>query len=298
MYRYNFRWIIPFGVTKYYLHTGFIQIKLKLLPNTIDGLLFGLSNFDGIETDIRLTKDEDLVLYHDPVLASGEVIRKLTLEQLKNKGIPSLLDFLSHEKIPDFMSQGKVMWIEFKSDCKRGWPVKSQIVDILYSKFTKIIDQADISPSNIKVLSFYKELLAPVVKDERFQVYPIIPYVNECNTKLIYPGGLPRILMKSLKWHMKNAVVENYNGVLFAKQYLMGIFSLRHPKYEKIVNLMDETGIELGTNLGRIDLEANYNRLHRFSDNTEKYPRYAKKGEGLIIAHRGTGTKGVEITEN
>jgi hypothetical protein len=284
-------------MTNYYLHTGYIQFKLKLLPNTIDGLIFGLSNFDGIETDIRLTKDEDLVLYHDPVLANGEMIRELTLEQLRSRGIPSLLDFLSHEKMPGLMSKGRVMWIEFKSDCRRGWPVKAQISDILYSKFVKIIDQADISPSNIKVLSFYKELLAPAVKDERFQVYPITPYVNECNKKLIYPGGLARILMRSLKWHMKNAVTENYNGLLFAKQYLLGIFSLRHPKYEKIVELMDETGIELGTNLGNIDLETDYNRLHRFSDETEKYPRHAKKGEGLIIAHRGTGIKGLDIAE-
>jgi hypothetical protein len=96
---------------------------------------------------------------------------------------------------------------------------------------------------------------------------------------------------------MKNAVTENYNGLLFAKQYLLGIFSLRHPKYEKIVELMDETGIELGTNLGNIDLETDYNRLHRFSDETEKYPRHAIKGEGLIIAHRGTGIKGLDIAE-
>ena len=270
---------------------------MKLLPNTIDGLLFGLSNFDGIETDIRLTKDEDLVLYHDPVLASGEVIRELTLEQIRNKGIPSLLDFLSHEKIPGLMSKGRVMWIEFKSDCRRGWPVKSQIADIVYSKFAKIIDQTDISSSNIRLISFYKELLAPVVKEDRFQTYPILPYVNECNQRLIYPGGLPRILMRSLKWHIKNAVEENYKGILFAKQYLFGIFSLRHPNYDKIVELIDETGIELGTNLGKIDLEAKYNRLHRFSDNTGTYPRHANPGEGMIIAHRGTGTKGVEITE-
>ncbi len=270
---------------------------MKLLPNTIEGLIFGLSNFDGIETDIRLTKDEDLVLYHDPVLTSGEVIRELTLEQLKKKGVPSLLEFLTNEKIPNFMSKGRVMWIEFKSDCRRGWPVKAQIADIVYSKFAKIIDQADISPSNIKILSFYKELLAPVVIDDRFQAYPITPYVNECNQKLIYPGGLPRILMKSLKWHVKNAVNENYKGVLFAKQYLLGIFSLRHPKYDKIVELIDETGIELGTNLGSIEREADFPRLHRFSDETGKYPRHAKKGEGLIIAHRGTGTKGIEITE-
>lgn len=104
------------------------------------------------------------------------------------------------------------------------------------------------------------------------------------------------VLKHSLKWHIENTYFSNYQGILFARQYLMGILSLRHQSYSEINELIQETGVELGSNLGKIELEAKYPELHRFTDKTHVYPRLANKGEGEIIAHRGTGTKGIIIS--
>ncbi|MHA2403810.1 MAG: glycerophosphodiester phosphodiesterase family protein, partial [Candidatus Kariarchaeaceae archaeon] len=40
---------------------------MKLEPNSIDGLLWGLENFDGVEFDVRLSQDNKLVINHDPI---------------------------------------------------------------------------------------------------------------------------------------------------------------------------------------------------------------------------------------
>ena len=102
-------------------------IIMKLLQNTIAGLLFGLNNFDGIETDIRLTKDKGLVLHHDPMLKDGTFLIELTVDELRDRGVPSLGDFFSHADLAGLLEKGKVMWIETKPNCKGRFPIKEEI---------------------------------------------------------------------------------------------------------------------------------------------------------------------------
>ncbi|MHA2278878.1 MAG: hypothetical protein ACXAC2_24120, partial [Candidatus Kariarchaeaceae archaeon] len=161
----------------------------------------------------------------------------------------------------------------------------------------KELDETQFPKENIRILSFSKDLLDPIVREGLFPCYPILPSINECNPKFITLQGLPRVLFKSLKSHIIDSVNNKYKGVLFARQYIFGPISLRHPSYMTLVKLMDEYNIELGSNLGAVELESEYVRFHRFSDKTDIYPRTAKKGEGQIIAHRGTGTKGITISD-
>ncbi|MCE7737431.1 MAG: hypothetical protein GPJ54_21250 [Candidatus Heimdallarchaeota archaeon] len=269
----------------------------KLLPNTLEGLKWGLENFDAIETDIRLSKDGDLVIHHDPVTSDGKIVADMTLSELKSDGLFLFSDFLNDPEINSKVKSGKHLWVELKPNCDGKKSVRKQIAYKLYAQILKEIDDSGFGTGNINILSFAKDLLNPIAKENVLPCYPILPNINECNPRFITLQGLPRVLNKSLRSHMNDCVENNYRGILFARQYIMGIFSLRHPSYSKLISLMDDLKIELGSNLGSVELESEYPLFHRFSDKTSIFPRYAKKGEGQIIAHRGTGTKGITISD-
>jgi len=67
------------------------------IENTLDGFQKAVNMRVGIESDIRITKDKNLICFHDPFIKLGEnsyLINKITLEELK--GIP----FKDERKIP------------------------------------------------------------------------------------------------------------------------------------------------------------------------------------------------------
>ncbi|MDH5401149.1 MAG: glycerophosphodiester phosphodiesterase family protein [Candidatus Heimdallarchaeota archaeon] len=268
---------------------------MRLLPNTVEGLLWGLENFDGVEFDIRLTMDSKLVIHHDPILTDGTVIANNSLVEIKERRIPSLNDFLSNVKVKELLEIGRTLWIELKPNCQGKKPVFQQIADAFRKALEEDLQKNNINFNSIRLISFNKDILDSFV--DKFACYPILPFVNECNPSFVTLKALPRVLAKSLTWHINEAVNRKFQGVTYARQYMMGLFAIRHPKYKKVVELSKTTGIELGTNLGTPDLEAEYSYLHRFTDKTHVYPRHAKSGEGKIIAHRGTGTKGIELPD-
>ena len=60
---------------KIFGHRGLPQIYIE---NTIKSLNKALEICDFVETDIRITRDEQLVLYHDPTIENKK-IEELTL---------------------------------------------------------------------------------------------------------------------------------------------------------------------------------------------------------------------------
>ncbi|MHA2254410.1 MAG: glycerophosphodiester phosphodiesterase [Candidatus Kariarchaeaceae archaeon] len=268
---------------------------MKLFPNTIEGLIWGMQNFDGIEFDIRLTEDNVLVIHHDPILADNKVIADLSAQTMKSYHIPLFSEFLQNKNVQELVTSGKSLWIELKPNCKGKDRVDRDIAIDLYNAFMKDINQSGISRETIRIISFSLDLLDPFAETSNYPVCSLLPNINECNQDFLLLKALPKVIRHSLKWHIQQAIERNYAGVLFARQFLMGFFSYRHPSYAKMIELMDEFNINLGTNLGNQALEAKYPKLHRFTDDMSTFPRFSKEGEGQIIAHRGTGTKGVKI---
>ena len=267
----------------------------KLYPNTIEGLCWGLQNFDGIETDIRLGKDGLAVLHHDAHTRDGDKIEFMNEEACHNQNVPLFREFLANETVHYELAKGKTLWIEFKPNCNNKKPIKAEIADQLYQSFVDVVSNSNLPRSQIKVLSFAKELLEPVRLAGEYKAYPILPYVNECNNRGVILKGLTRLMMKSLKSHILDAEEKGYGGLLFARQYVLGFLARRHPSYPKLLKLVENTDIELGSNLGSVDAEKDFPNFHRFSDKTQKFPRISGNQKAQIIAHRGTGTKGVEI---
>jgi len=76
--------------------------RAVLPENTLAGFEYAISvGADYIEMDVAVTRDDVLVLSHDPVLRSGEVIRELTREELRRAvpSVPELDEILSLRSI-------------------------------------------------------------------------------------------------------------------------------------------------------------------------------------------------------
>jgi len=277
------------------MFVAFHKHTVKLLPNTIDGLRWGLSNFDGVEFDIRLTSDSKLVIHHNAVTDDGDIIRNTTQMELKERGLPTIEEFFRDEKIRSLIKEGRELFIELKPDCDG----KNLVVEELGSRFRTEFDSVftDLPMDGINFLSFQTTLLDSFA--DTYKCFPILPAVNECKTYnsdfMMLLSYLPKVIGKSLKKHIVESKKKGYAGVFFARQYLFGPTKIFHPKYSELVELSKDLNMAIGTNLGNFVLEADYTDLYRFSDQGEVYPRHCKSGEGKIIAHRGTGTKGVNV---
>jgi glycerophosphoryl diester phosphodiesterase len=72
--------------------------RAVLPENTLAGFEYAISaGADYIEMDVAVTSDDGLVISHDPILRSGEVIRELTREELRRAGpsVPTLAEVLA-----------------------------------------------------------------------------------------------------------------------------------------------------------------------------------------------------------
>ena len=120
------------------------------MENSLTGLNKALEHCEYVETDIRLTKDNNLLLFHDPYI-NDYLIEDLTIED-----ISKLLEGISvNEIILESRDQinGKVNF-EIKTDT-----LEDAKVDILFQKMLSILNDQDIVSSfNWKAIQSFKDL--------------------------------------------------------------------------------------------------------------------------------------------
>ena len=132
---------------KIFGHRGLPHIYRE---NSITGLNKAFEYCDYVETDVRITADNNLILFHDPDI-NGELINELSTEEILNK----LNDVEKDELILSSRDQieGKVNF-EIKTNSLE----KTQI-DILFQKMLSLLSPQDIVTSfNWKAIQDFKEL--------------------------------------------------------------------------------------------------------------------------------------------
>ena len=132
---------------KIFGHRGLPRIYRE---NTITGLNKAFEYCDYVETDVRITADNNLILFHDPDI-NGQFINELSTEEILSK----LKDVEKDELILSSRDQieGKVNF-EIKTNSLE----KTQI-DILFQKMLSILSPEDIITSfNWKAIQDFKEL--------------------------------------------------------------------------------------------------------------------------------------------
>jgi glycerophosphoryl diester phosphodiesterase len=128
-------------------HRGLPRIYRE---NSITGLNKAFEYCDYVETDVRITADNNLILFHDPDI-DGQFINELSTEEILHK----LNDVEKDELILSSRDQidGKVNF-EIKTNSLE----KTQI-DILFQKMLSILSPQDIVTSfNWKAIQDFKEL--------------------------------------------------------------------------------------------------------------------------------------------
>ena len=124
----------------------------KLLPNTLEGLKWGLTHFDGVEFDIRLSGQGSLVIHHDPITVDDKLISSMKNSDLKANNLFLLEELLMDKDIISSLKNGKYLWIELKPNCEGKNNKSRSIADKLYSQLINELDNTKFPKKNIRIL--------------------------------------------------------------------------------------------------------------------------------------------------
>ncbi len=270
-----------------------------LVPNSLNALKWGICNFDAIEFDVRLTRDNVPVIHHDTSLKCGRKIQDLTLPEVKIFGIITLDELLNDSTvIREANMNNKILWLELKPFCKYFRRVSDEkTVNNMYEVINKVIDSCGTNPEQIRIFSFSVPHLIPFAKSGKYKVYPIFPDINECATNY----GLFRQFLSLPRFFFKNlfreaVVVKKYNmsGFLFTNHYVNSIRAFYHPKLSDIMDAFK--GMDLVTQADTIEEREKFRELIRLTDKID-LPRRTGNYSNHIIIHRGCGNKPIEVDE-
>lgn len=269
--------------------------KHRLRANHFDSILWGLLNFDGIETDLRLNKENDIVLYHD-TKHRWKPMNKMSTEQCRSHGIVVLKDLLQHKIVRDANRKGLQFIFEYKSDCY-GYKDKSDTDRFRNVLFDTLDGEQFRVDKNTHLMAFAEKLLAPFQNDD-LQTYPIYPLANFC----VYKNRWSMLLVKPITFYFKHTTIQllestaakGYSGALFSFPYFYGLNKLYRESREDIFQKVEDLDINLIGNFYFPSLERKYDNYILLTDNTKYYPMHSKNG-GKIIAHRGCGANDVKI---
>ncbi len=271
-----------------------------LKANQILSLKWGLLNFDGIETDLRITSDNKVVIHHDYYTSTGDIIEKTESSKLLKQGVPLLKDFLADDIVIKYLTSSddrRSFWLEIKTPCpKKGYPIASD-AEKYANTVLELLDNVKPEKSRVGFISFNWDYLKAFNELSEYKVYPIMPTINECTShKIMVLKALPGFFAHSLSYHINKAKSLNFGGIFFSKLYVEGFLSFRHPSYKKLLSFQTKDFI-LGIDVNSEEEENKYRLIHRFTDRVRPFPRHKKNGEGDIIAHRGVGIKGISLDE-
>ena len=118
--------------------------------NSITGLNKAFEYCDYVETDVRITADNNLILFHDPDI-NGQFINELSTEEILSK-----LDDVEKDEL--ILSSRDHIEGKVNFEIKTNSLEKTQI-DILFQKMLSILSPEDIITSfNWKAIQDFKEL--------------------------------------------------------------------------------------------------------------------------------------------
>lgn len=123
--------------------------------NSLAAFYEALNNdYEGFECDIRQTKDQKLIIYHDP-LFKGKLVRSLNYSKLKEEGIIELKDVLQ-------IKTNKIIMLD----------IKDPLLDT--DLLSKILDQY--SYQNLYIITFHNNILKKLFKKDRKYKIGILNY--------------------------------------------------------------------------------------------------------------------------
>ena len=145
--------------------------------NSVAALEHGMLFSDGVEFDLRISGDGDLVIYHDELLPDDKpknerCIELLGTDELKSLGIPTFDELLTSKKFTDsWQDGGKTACIEFKMP----HPVSKKKHDIQLANMMEMIEnklEGLELPTRSTVIYSFSPKIAAIAKSTEFK-FPI-----------------------------------------------------------------------------------------------------------------------------
>ena len=203
--------------------------------NTVEALVYGMEQSDGVELDLRLTQDQRLILHHDSKTEFGEYPECLTIDELPDYVEP-MDDLLANKDfIRRWTEEGAFTCIEFKSPHPSsgkagGWfngKEKEQHMINMIQNLQELLEPIERSNSSTVIYSFDPKIITASKKiktDLKFsRLRPNIRQWGNWTTQRIV--ATPSFLANSLPKLMDKQRQEGSPMLPCSLQYLKGIES-------------------------------------------------------------------------
>ena len=206
--------------------------------NSIEALRHGILFGDGVEFDLRVDGDGELVIFHDE-FAPGEgpimerCIENLPTGYLKSSGIPTLSSLLDDREFTNsWQSGGKTVDIEFKLPHPS---TKISTMDHLGSAMSKLesaLEPLDL-PDRSVVVSSFSPKIAEAAKDSSFSI-PVIrlmPHIRAWGRfwRLKRVVAVPHFARTTVKGMTQSLRKDGMESIGMALDYLVGWPRFIHP---------------------------------------------------------------------
>ena len=193
-------------------HRGLVKNGIK--ENTIEAFVAAINSdkYIGFELDVRTTKDNELVVYHD-LLYKGKLVKKTLYKELKKDNIPKLSDVLK-------LDTNKIIMIEIKD-----YNIDLKKLSLLLNNYNY---------KNLYVMSFNNKVLKKLKK-----------YVN--NIKL---GSLNYVFNSEDDYNFIDFIclinyilTDDFINYFFQKNievFAYGIKDIKRINFDKVKYIVDE----------------------------------------------------------
>ena len=207
--------------------------------NTHASLVEAMNRFDGVEFDLRLTADNQLIVHHDHRISIPDeklegrekYVENWNLDELTEIGFCSFSKLVEDEKFSvPWREHSKVACLEIK----RSHPTIAKNSDNKMAEIMRqaasIIDEAEIPETNAVFYAFHRGM-AKVAKDSGSQrpwstLLPIVPRVGSHNRKRI--RAFPEFILYSFSRILRKQMAAGSPMMPCALDYFEGIQRFMH----------------------------------------------------------------------
>lgn len=259
------------------------MFKLKNETKPLPSIVAALEVYDGCEFDVRMTRDRMLVIHHD---AEVHGQRLINTDYQDLEGISSFDELIRHPRVTQLVNEdGKTLWIEAKEDSTFRVKKDPSLRREIAQRLTEELTDSGLNLDKITIISFCDEILTHVKGIRRCHIVPYLFSATDSrflfyNPKTIFQMSVP------LQRHIKKAIKRGFDGLLFSKLYLQGLFSFFQPSLEKVLSWKTEDFI-LGTEAQTFAEEMTFKDFFVFTDYRGKRKESRGKNAGPLICHRG-----------
>ena len=233
----------------------------KPVENSIEGIRQGMLHTDGVEFDLRLTMDGELVLFHDNHLSKPQTeqiggskwTEDHTSDELAELDIALFRTLLDDDLFANaWRDHGKVACVELKMphpNSKIAGSVnpkkREKHARVMAKMVDSMLNEMDLQQSNVVMISFKRRFRHACARANMrwpvAQLQPAIPEIGGRRMKRILT--LPSFMWLSLAFHLKHQKMVGAPMLPCALEYIHG--ATRHLTLGRTFGLKGYTGRRL-----------------------------------------------------